>query len=56
MDCDGLDFAELAALESDALDVLEAFEDASIPAGTASLDAARRRRALSDAFGLITAT
>jgi hypothetical protein len=56
MDPDGLDFAELAQLESDALDALEAFEDAGVPAGTVSLDAARRRRALSVAFGVITAS
>jgi hypothetical protein len=53
VDPDGVELAELADLEGDALDTLEAFEDADSPAGTVSLEAARRRRALTAVSGVI---
>jgi hypothetical protein len=42
-----------AALETAALDALEAGDDAGIPAGTASLLAARRRRGLARAWAVL---
>lgn len=49
-----MDRDDVDELEAEALDQLEATEDAESPEGTASLAAARRRRSLRDVGELLS--